>query len=198
MRRCTHVRYVWLRHSLWRNISSFLEIGVGGLQGLGTDLMCRSLLFSGKFFQYVFQSWETYFLRVSRLPAGIDSSGQAAILQILWQPESTTLLPDMLRCDRVHISLRLNCWLDTISLITLTIGWRGRLIEESACMTDSESVHLMPHYREFCVMCCIASRIACSSAENIKKKYCRTHCWIMCKLLVIALLTSSAFLDPSV
>ncbi len=49
--------YVWPQRSLWKNISSFLEIGVGDLQGLGTGLMCRSLLLSGRFFQDIFQSW---------------------------------------------------------------------------------------------------------------------------------------------
>ncbi len=65
-------------------------------------------------------------------------------------------------------------------------------------MADNESMHMKPYYREFCIMCCIAGRIACSSAENIKKEDGRTHCWMICELLVAAQPTSSAFLDPPV
>ncbi len=59
-------------------------------------------------------------------------------------------------------------------------------------------VHVMPHCREFCVMCCVVSRIACSFAENIEKKDGKIHRWMICELLVTAQPTSSAFLDPSV
>ncbi len=37
-------------------------------------------------------------------------------------------------------------------------------------MADSELVHMTPPYRAFCVMCCVASRIVCSSVENIEKE----------------------------
>ncbi len=41
------------------------------------------------------------------------------------------------------------------------------MVKESGC---SELVRVRPHCREFCVMCCITSRIACGSAENIEKE----------------------------
>ncbi len=46
------------------SIGGLQGLNIGGLPGLGIGLMCGSLLFSGRFFQYVFQYWETYFLRV--------------------------------------------------------------------------------------------------------------------------------------
>ncbi len=62
-------------------------------------------------------------------------------------------------------------------------------------MVECALVHMTMHCREFCVMCCVASRIVCNSVENIDG---RTRCWMFCELLVSAQTTTSAFLHPSV
>ncbi len=81
-------------------------------------LMCRNLLFSGRFFQYVFQSLEIYFLRVSmRSLAGVGSSGAGCYLAASLTAELASSLPSMPQCDRVHFCLRVSCWLETIFLI---------------------------------------------------------------------------------
>ncbi len=53
-------------------------------------------------------------------------------------------------------------------------------------MADSELVHMTPHCREFCVMCYIAGRIACSSVENIEEEDGSMPCWMICEPPVTA------------
>ncbi len=60
-------------------------------------------------------------------------------------------------------------------------------------MPDNESVHITPHRRKLCVMGCIVSRIAGTSAKSIEKEDGRMRCWMICKLLVTAQPTSSTF-----
>ncbi len=88
-------------------------------------------------------------------------------------------IPGMPQCDEVYISLMVSCWFDTVSPIALIMGWWICPVDEGACMADSESMHMTPHCREFCVMCCVASRIACSSAENIEEDDDRARCWMI-------------------
>ncbi len=57
---------------------------------------------------------------------------------------------------------------------------------------------MTPHCREFYVTCCVASRIACSNAENVEKEDVIAGCWVICEILVTAQPTSLAFLNPSV
>ncbi len=66
-------------------------------------------------------------------------------------------------------------------------------------MADSESVHMTPpsHGREFCVMCCVASRIACSSVEISRKKITR-HIVDDFRATGNCTAYQSAFLDPLV
>ncbi len=121
-----------------------------------------SLLFSGSFFQCIFQSWETHFLRVSMRSVGaIGFSGAGCHFAASLAVELASSFPGTPWNDEVRINLRMSCWLDTVFLIMLTMEWWGCLVEESACMADIESVYMTLHFREFCVMCCIASRIAC-------------------------------------
>ncbi len=140
--------------------------------------MYRSLLFSSRFFQYIFQFWETHFQRVSmRSPAGVGSCGVGGHFAASLANESAISLFSMIQCDRVHLNCRVSCWPDTVSLITPTVRWWGCLIEDSACMTDIKSVHITRR---------IVQNSAHCSTDNIEKEDGRMHWRMICELLVTA------------
>ncbi len=64
---------------------------------------------SVRFFPYIFQSRETYFLIVSiRSLTAIGSGGECGLFAASLAAESASSLPIMLWSDGVHINLKLN------------------------------------------------------------------------------------------
>ncbi len=113
IREKVHICYVWLRFNLRRNISTFLKTIINGFQRLGTRVMCWSLSFSARFFPYVLQFWETYFLRVSmRSQAAVGSGGAGCCFAASFVAGLASSSPSIPPNDRVHI---------TVSLIAFTM-----------------------------------------------------------------------------
>ncbi len=149
--------------------------------------LCWSSLFFCRFFPHGPLSFETYFLMVSMWSiAGVRSGSVDCHFAASSAVEWSSSLSGILRCDRVHINLKLSCLINKVSL-------------ESISMADDDSVHLMPHRKEFCIMWSIVSKIACISAEIIEQEDGRMCCWMIYnKLQLNALPTSLVFQDSSV